>query len=61
MIGDTTFDIDMGLAAQVHALGVAWGYHPPEDLAQAGAHAVAHDCNVLAAAIDHRLGLGGST
>ncbi|MDO7834493.1 HAD-IA family hydrolase [Sphingobium sp. HBC34] len=43
MIGDTSFDIDMGLAAGVRTIGVAWGYHPPHELVAAGAHAVAMD------------------
>ncbi|MFM1815842.1 MAG: hypothetical protein RLZ98_2537 [Pseudomonadota bacterium] len=43
MIGDTTFDIEMAMAARVGALGVAWGYHLPEELQRAGAHAVANE------------------
>ncbi|WP_088184313.1 HAD-IA family hydrolase [Sphingobium sp. Z007] len=43
MIGDTSFDIAMGLAAGVRSIGVAWGYHLPGELAVAGAHAVAMD------------------
>lgn len=43
MIGDTTFDIDMGVAAGVATIGVTWGYHPPEILARHGAtHIAAH-------------------
>ena len=41
--------------AGVGALGVAWGYHAPEQLRQAGAHAVAESAHVLLAAIDARL------
>ena len=52
MIGDTTFDIEMGLAAGVQALGVAWGYHPPERLIGAGAHALAEAPDRLLAAVD---------
>jgi phosphoglycolate phosphatase len=37
MIGDTTYDIEMGRAAGVNTLGVAWGYHAPERLIAAGA------------------------
>jgi len=40
MIGDTVFDIDMARAAGSLGLGVAWGYHAPEELADAGAHAI---------------------
>ena len=43
MIGDTTFDIDMARAAGVAAIGVAWGYHAPEELSEAGAGHVARD------------------
>ena len=32
MIGDTTFDMQMGRAAKVSTIGVGWGYHAPEDL-----------------------------
>ena len=41
MIGDTAYDIDMAKAAGLRALGVAWGYHAPEELIAAGADAVA--------------------
>ena len=41
MVGDTVFDITMARAAGVDALGVAWGYHAPAELAAAGARAVA--------------------
>lgn len=34
MIGDTTYDIDMAHAAGVAAIGVSWGYHPPDALAR---------------------------
>lgn len=37
MIGDTTYDIEMGRAAGVAAIGVSWGYHPVADLLAAGA------------------------
>ncbi|HSM53848.1 MAG TPA: HAD-IA family hydrolase [Erythrobacter sp.] len=41
MVGDTTFDILMARDAGVRALGVAWGYHTPDELRRAGAEAVA--------------------
>ncbi|MEJ7927859.1 HAD-IA family hydrolase [Sphingobium sp. AN641] len=50
MIGDTHFDIDMGIAAGVRTIGVTWGYHSPEELREAGAHAIATDSAEL-----HRL------
>jgi phosphoglycolate phosphatase len=47
MVGDTTFDMEMAIAAGVLPLGVAWGYHPVEDLIQAGAKAVVHESTGL--------------
>jgi len=48
MIGDTSYDIAMAGAAGVTAIGVAWGYHPPQELWAAGAHHVAdHPGEVL--------------
>ncbi len=38
MIGDTTYDIQMALAANVRAVGVSWGYHDGANLVRAGAH-----------------------
>jgi phosphoglycolate phosphatase len=51
MIGDTTYDMQMAKAAGVHGLGVAWGYHPHDQLKEAGAEAVAHDFSELLALI----------
>jgi phosphoglycolate phosphatase len=55
MVGDSTYDIEMALAARVGAIGVAWGYHAPEHLRLAGAHAVAPSCNALVATIEAQL------
>ena len=41
MIGDTTFDVAMALTAQTKIIGVSWGYHEAEALAEAGAHGIA--------------------
>lgn len=41
MIGDTSFDMQMARAAHVRALGVAWGYHAPDELLASGADMVA--------------------
>lgn len=41
MIGDTSYDMAMAINAGVRAIGVAWGYHPAEELIAAGAHGVA--------------------
>ncbi|MEL6196364.1 MAG: HAD-IA family hydrolase [Pseudomonadota bacterium] len=55
MIGDTRFDIEMGRAAGAGAVGVAWGYHPAEALAAAGAARVIDDYAEIDAALDHAL------
>lgn len=48
MIGDTTFDITMAVAAGALPIGVAWGYHPPQELGAAGAvHLVTSSAQVL--------------
>jgi phosphoglycolate phosphatase len=41
MIGDTSFDMAMAVAAGTRALGVAWGYHAVDELRLAGADAIA--------------------
>lgn len=41
MIGDTVYDMQMARTAGTRAIGVAWGYHEPEELLAAGAEAVA--------------------
>lgn len=43
MIGDTSFDMVMARDANVRAMGVAWGYHTPDELREAGAESVAMD------------------
>ena len=48
MIGDTSFDMAMGVAAGARSLGVDWGYHEPHDLIGAGAYHVAtHPAELL--------------
>jgi phosphoglycolate phosphatase len=49
MIGDTSFDMQMAIAARVQPIGVAWGYHTPDELAASGAASVANDVAALAA------------
>lgn len=56
MIGDTSFDMEMARAAGVGALGVAWGYHPPDSLMLAGAHTIVDHPASLSAAIVDRIG-----
>lgn len=41
MIGDTSFDMLMAQQAGVRAVGVAWGYHEPQELLDTGAAVVA--------------------
>ncbi len=41
IIGDTVFDIAMGMNAGVRAIGVSWGYHESNELTDAGAALVA--------------------
>jgi phosphoglycolate phosphatase len=52
MIGDTSYDMTMGRAAGAAALGVAWGYHAPDELVAAGAQAVAAEAAELPGALD---------
>jgi phosphoglycolate phosphatase len=49
MIGDTSFDMMMAREGGAHALGVAWGYHAPEELRAAGASAVVETAGELVA------------
>jgi phosphoglycolate phosphatase len=54
MIGDTSFDIEMAVAAGAHPIGVAWGYHAADELHAAGARDVlthAHELPTLLAAL----------
>jgi phosphoglycolate phosphatase len=41
VVGDTSFDMAMALAAGASGIGVSWGYHEPGELIAAGALAVA--------------------
>ncbi len=52
MIGDTVFDIEMAVNADVHPVGVSWGYHPDEHLVQAGARHVVNHFNELEPLLD---------
>jgi len=52
MIGDTSYDMLMARAAGTRALGVAWGYHPADELTAAGAHAVADTVRSLPALME---------
>lgn len=52
MVGDTTFDMEMGRAALVATIGVSWGYHPTESL---NADRIIHRFADLPGTIDHLL------
>ena len=47
MIGDTSFDMEMAVAAGVRAIGVSWGYQEPQELFNTGASAVAETAQQL--------------
>jgi phosphoglycolate phosphatase len=52
LIGDTSYDMLMAVAAGSHALGVEWGYHAADELAGAGADRVLTHFDQLAPALD---------
>jgi phosphoglycolate phosphatase len=54
MIGDTTYDIEMAIAAGASAIGVSWGYHPAAELREAGAEIVLDDFTQLLPALETR-------
>lgn len=56
MIGDTSFDMEMARAAGCFALGVVWGYHRPQVLRSAGAHAIVSHAGDLPTAINSLVG-----
>ena len=51
MVGDTEFDVAMGVAAGMPSFGVAWGYHSVDRLGAAGARMVAPDYPTLTRAL----------
>ncbi|WEK05872.1 MAG: HAD-IA family hydrolase [Candidatus Devosia phytovorans] len=51
MIGDTTFDIEMGVAAKTRTIGVTWGYHEPRELIAVGADTMIDRYDQLVGAI----------
>jgi phosphoglycolate phosphatase len=51
MIGDTTYDIEMGRAAGFRTIGVSWGYHPVSALREARADLVVDDFAALNSAL----------
>lgn len=51
MIGDTVFDIEMARNAHIKSIGVSWGYHPSEDLQDAGADRLVRQADGIMPAI----------
>lgn len=47
MIGDTSYDMAMGVNASVRAIGVDWGYHDAHELEAAGAARIAFSMHEL--------------
>jgi phosphoglycolate phosphatase len=52
MLGDTSYDMEMGRAGGVTSLGVTWGYHDRSSLEAAGAVAVLDTYAALVPALD---------
>ncbi len=52
MIGDTAFDIEMGVAAGFKTIGVTWGYHDTERLLAAGADVLVDSYDALIPALE---------
>ena len=51
LVGDTSFDMEMAVNANAHAIGVSWGYHPADELTAAGARCVVESFAELVAEI----------
>lgn len=47
MIGDTSFDMEMGRAAGAHTVAVSWGYHPEDVLKKASPARIIDDIRHL--------------
>ena len=52
IIGDTTYDMEMGVAAGMRCIGVLWGYHMVDDLRAAGAENIVDDAAELQALLN---------
>ncbi len=59
IVGDTTYDIEMGVAAGVPAVGVAWGMHGAARLTAVGAACVVAHAHELTSAVVARPSRGG--
>jgi phosphoglycolate phosphatase len=54
VVGDTSFDMAMAVAARATGIGAGWGYHEAQELLEAGAIAVAEQpLDVLALMREH--------
>ncbi len=56
MVGDTTYDIEMGRAAGFRTIGVRWGYHRADALRDAGADVLIADFAELPDTLDRLWG-----
>lgn len=56
MIGDTSYDIEMGVAAGFMTIGVRWGYHSDDILTQSGADILIDDYSQLDGALEQLWG-----
>lgn len=54
VIGDTVYDIHMGKAAGCRTIGVNWGYHPLDELREAGADHLVESMEELMHALEGR-------
>lgn len=52
MVGDTTFDMELGRSAGARTIGVSWGYHARVALEDSGAHIIIDDYADLDEAIE---------
>lgn len=52
VIGDTSFDMEMGVSAGATTIGVNWGYHPRQKMESAGANAIVNSVTELRSKID---------
>lgn len=52
VIGDTSFDMEMGRAAGCRTIGVTWGYHSARELRRGGGDIIAGDIAALGAALN---------
>jgi phosphoglycolate phosphatase len=52
MVGDSSFDIEMAVAAGVAPIAVSWGFQPVASLQALGARAVLNHCAELPGVLD---------